>query len=61
MADASEGSESGTTSEPKLDMTFEDLREYGLVGSVCSVEYGSFFALAVGIIADACENYTPPG
>lgn len=35
--------------------------EYGLVGSVCSVEYGSFFEQAVGIIADACENYTPPG
>lgn len=35
--------------------------EYGLVGSVCSAEYGSFFAQAVGVIVDACENYVPPG
>jgi hypothetical protein len=33
----------------------------GLFGSVCSPEYGSFFAQAVGIIATACENYEPPG
>jgi hypothetical protein len=33
----------------------------GLFGSVCSLEYGSFFAQAVGIIAQACENYVPPG
>lgn len=33
----------------------------GLVGSVCSAEYGSFFAQAVGVIATACENYQPPG
>lgn len=33
----------------------------GLFGSVCSPEYVSFFGEAVSVIADACDNYTPPG
>ena len=35
--------------------------DYGFYGSVCSPEYVSFFAEAVAIIADACDNYVPPG
>ena len=35
--------------------------EHGIAGSVCEPDYAPFFADAVGIIDDACDNFQPPG
>jgi hypothetical protein len=33
----------------------------GFLGGICEADYGPGFAEAVGIIEDACNNFTPPG
>lgn len=33
----------------------------GFLGGICEPDYGPVFAQAVGIIEEACNNFTPPG
>jgi hypothetical protein len=33
----------------------------GFLGGICEPDYGPVFAEAVGIIEEACNNFTPPG
>ena len=33
----------------------------GFLGGVCEPDYGPTFALAVGVIEEACNNFQPPG
>ncbi len=35
--------------------------ERGIKGSVCEPDYAPFFAKAVAIIDETCDNFTPPG
>ena len=34
--------------------------DHGLEASVCNLDYAPFFAQAVGIIDEACDEFTPP-
>jgi hypothetical protein len=34
--------------------------ERGIIGSVCEPDYAPFFAQAVGIIDETCDNFVPP-
>ncbi len=33
----------------------------GFLGGICEPDYGPAFSAAVGVIADACDKFTPPG
>ena len=35
--------------------------ERGIPGSICEPDYAPFFAQAVEVISETCENFTPPG
>ena len=35
--------------------------ERGIAGPICDKDYAPFFAQAVGIIDEACDNFMPPG
>jgi hypothetical protein len=35
--------------------------DQGSSGSVCELDYAPFFANAIGIIDEACDNFVPPG
>ena len=39
-------------------LMFED---NGFLGGICEIDYGPIFEEAIGVIDDACENFTPPG
>ncbi len=34
--------------------------EHGIEGSVCEPDYAPFFAQAISVIDEACDNFTPP-
>ena len=33
----------------------------GFLGGICEIDYGPIFEEAIGVIDEACENFTPPG
>jgi hypothetical protein len=41
--------------------SFTTMFTNGIVGRVCEPSFGSFFSEAVGVIAAACDNFTPIG
>jgi len=59
-ADSVPGSTGGEYS-PRLISFVESFGDRGLWGSVCSPDYGPFFAQAVALIDTACDEYEPEG
>ena len=47
------------TGAPRLQ-SFVDTFSFGSLGSVCAADYAPFFARAVGVIGDACQQFVPP-
>jgi len=39
-------------------LLFED---NGFLGGICEIDYGPIFEEAIGVIDEACDNFTPPG
>jgi hypothetical protein len=42
-------------------LAFTDLFTYGYKGDVCTPSYSAYFNQAIGVIANACEQFTPVG
>jgi hypothetical protein len=42
-------------------VTFTNMFTHGFVGGVCEPDYAPYFEQAIGVIDDACDNFTPPG
>ena len=40
-------------------LEFADLFTHGYKGDVCTPSYAAYFSQAIGVIADACEQFTP--
>lgn len=40
---------------------FTEKFTHGIVGGVCEADYGPYFAQAIAVIDDACDDYTPVG
>jgi hypothetical protein len=50
----------GAEPAPRLRQ-FTNMFDYGSTGPVCASDYSPFFESAISIIANACDNFVPPG
>ncbi len=58
--DKCNGGLTGAEPSPRIEQ-FTSAFTHGLVGQVCAPSYDQFFADAVGLVTQACEEFVPPG